>query len=94
MRAAFPRAKGSRTQGRVASGTNCSRATIAAGSFALEGAMAIDDNVLRTPQDRRRICLGRTSAKTPKLRARGHEFICSEFAADPKVKAIAQFKTG
>jgi hypothetical protein len=65
-----------------------------------------------------RICLGRTSAKTPKFLARRQEFICSEFAAeclqavgveiewdgrgfiapadfaaDPKVKAIAQFKT-
>jgi hypothetical protein len=65
-----------------------------------------------------RICLGRTSAKTPKFLTRRHEFICSEFAAacfqavgveiewdgrgfiapadfaaDPKVKAIAQIKT-
>jgi hypothetical protein len=65
-----------------------------------------------------RICLGRTSAKTPKVLTRRHEFICSEFAAecfravgveiewdgrgfiapadfaaDPKVKAIAQVET-
>jgi hypothetical protein len=65
-----------------------------------------------------RICLGRTSAKTPKFLSRRQEFICSEFAAecfqavgveiewdgrgfiapadfaaDPKVKAIAQVKT-
>jgi hypothetical protein len=65
-----------------------------------------------------RICLGRTSARTPKFLARKHEFICSEyaaeclqavgveiawdgrgfiapadFAADPRVKVIAQIRT-